>query len=86
MSDFFSIAFPSADMLKDKQPMDKPLSLSKVLAVIGRGCSLVSIRRVALLVTVLPSLTLLYSVSSLCMHDVSLLCVTYLYCQFILFL
>lgn len=55
-------------MLKNEQHVDKSLSLNKVLAVIGHGCSLVSIRRVALLVTVLPSLTLLYSVSTLCMY------------------
>lgn len=54
--------------------MGKPLSLNKVLAVIGQGYSLVAARRVSLVVTVLPSLTLLYSVSILYMHDLLLHC------------
>ena len=56
---------PFGGVLKEEQPKDKPLSPSRFLAVIGHGCSLMVIRRVALVVTVLPSLTLLYSVSAL---------------------
>lgn len=58
-------ATPSGDALKEERPKNMPLSPSRFLAVIGHGCSLLVIRRVSLVVTVLPSLTLLYSVSTL---------------------